>query len=127
MSSISSPMSQDQPDLIPVVLSSFRRGSVTGFKLYIRTAPDSEPVLFSDGHQPVSEDLFDRLGAMHHKHVYIESTDTLVYRRYVEENLGAILHDPELPTVTKSEVMYNTATALMQDAMEDPRSGNLVE
>ncbi len=113
-------------DFLPVWLSSLQMNTITGFDIYILPEGSRHPVLYREKHLPFSEEARQRLLETGTTKVFVRSSDSKAYRLYVEQNIGSILADPDIPTSTKSEVLYVSATGLVQDVLAEPRAANVV-
>ncbi len=56
--------------------------------------------------------------------LFLSKRDEATYRRYVEENLEAIVRDDLLPPEEASRLVYDSSSRVMSEVFEDPRSGN---
>jgi len=112
---------------ISIPLASLRADTMLEFEMYIEARPGDEPVLYRGQDLEMKQDVLDNLIEARHADVFIKPESKDSYRKYVEANLPDILEDESIPTDEKSEVLYNSAQGLMQQAMDDPRTGNVIE
>ncbi|HIJ66351.1 MAG TPA: HD domain-containing protein [Candidatus Hydrogenedentes bacterium] len=118
---------QAEEPYFPVPLASLRPDTVTGFDLYLRSDPDQPPVLYREKHLPFTEQVRERLEISRVEVLYIQTAQAQQYRRYIEQNLGAILTDKKLPMEDKSEVLYTTAQGLVREMLQDPSKGDAIQ
>lgn len=111
---------------ISIPLASLRADTILDFGMYISQRPGEEPVLFRGQSLELKQDVLDNLIESRHSNVFIKPESEDAYRRYVETNLPRILQDESIPVNEKSEVLYNSAQGLMQQAMTDPRTGEVI-
>ncbi len=52
------------------------------------------------------------------KEVFVDSSEKPQYERYIEENLGKILLNENVPIETRSSVFYEASTVVMQDVFD---------
>ncbi len=112
---------------ISIPLASLRADTILDFEMYIEPRPGDAPVLYRGQNLELKQDVLDNLIEARHADIYIKPESKDAYRRYVETNLPDILKDERIPVNEKSEVLYNSAQGLMQQAMDDPRTGDVIE
>jgi len=59
--------------------------------------------------------------------LFVPSGQDALYRRYIEANLNSVLADSGIPINERSEVLYNSASGLVKEAFENPRSREVLE
>ncbi len=59
--------------------------------------------------------------------LYIDVSDKAEYQRYLEGNLERIIKDAGVPMDEKSSIAYTCATGLVEQLLENPRSGEHVK
>ena len=59
--------------------------------------------------------------------LYIDVSDKKEYQVYLEKNLDAIIADETVPVERKSEIAYTCATGLVEDLLDNPRSGEHIQ
>ncbi len=109
---------------LPISLESLRLDTVTDFKIYVLTKKEKEPVLYRAENLQFTQSAKKRLQEHDVTHVYIESDEQDKYKEYVEQNLDKIVRDNNIETREKAEIVYSSATFLMQKLFENPRAGN---
>jgi putative nucleotidyltransferase with HDIG domain len=110
----------------PVPLTSLRIDTVTDFDLYIKPKPLSPPVLYRERNLPFTGDVIERLTASRVKSLFVSDGQEVLYRRYVEENLGSIISDKSMQVVERAQILYDSAQHAVRDIMHDPRSGDVL-
>lgn len=114
----------------PISLHSLRVNTVTNFDMYIRhSRPDKNEhhVLYRKRDIPFTER--NRVALTEHgaQELYIDISDTKEYQQYLEKNLDAIVVDNSVPTEEKSKIAYACATGLVDDLLQNPRSGEHIQ
>lgn len=113
-------------EFVPIPLAAVRQDTETSFDLFIRPKPGAAPTLYRSASLPFSEEALQRLMKRNIKVLWIRAADRAHYRHYVEENLGAILADPGIPLVKRSELLYDSAQEMVKDVLADPRASGMV-
>lgn len=113
---------QGESTFIPVSLGSLRIDSITSFDVYFQPAPGQPFVLYAERNLRFTEDARKRLLDNNLDTVYVRGTQRSEYRRYVEENLPAIISDPSMNPDEKSEMLYASATGVAESVIHDPES-----
>ena len=108
---------------VPVSLESLRLDTLTSFKIYIRTANDKEPVLYRAENLPFTDQVRARLLEHEIEHIYIDRSDRDQYQKYIEDNLDKIVADDSIKPEKKAEIVYSSATYLMERLFENPWLG----
>ncbi len=108
---------------IPIPLESLCLDTLIGFDIYIRTASDKEPMLYRSANLPFTVEAKERLLKNYVARIYIERTDQDKYDRYIEDNLDKIIADDTIESARKSQIVYSSATHLMEQLFENPWLG----
>jgi HD-GYP domain-containing protein (c-di-GMP phosphodiesterase class II) len=114
----------------PISLHSLRINTVTNFDMYIRysEAHDGEHfVLYRKRNIPFKEHNRDALTEHGTETLYIDISDTKEYQQYLEQNLDSIIVDETVPLEEKSKIAYTCATGLVEDLLNNPRSGEHIQ
>ena len=111
----------------PIRVASLRVDTIVHFDFYIRSRPAAPPVLYRERNLPFTEETKYRLAESSVAELFVPSGQVAEYRRYVEANLNAVLSDPDVDIVERSEVLYDSASGLVKDAFENPRSGEVLQ
>lgn len=117
------PQDRGAPSFIPIPLESLRLDTVTDFKIYVLTKKENKPVLYRAENLPFTQDAKKRLQENQVVHVYIDGSDQDKYKEYVEQNLDQIVRDDSIETKEKAEIVYSSATFVMQKLFDNPRAG----
>jgi len=114
----------------PISLHSLRINTVTNFDIYIRHITiDSEEVYVLYRKRNISFTDRVRRNLTEHgiEQLYIDVSDRKEYQVYIEKNLDAIIADESIPVEEKSSITYTCATGLVEDLLENPRSGEHIQ
>ncbi len=111
---------------VPIPLESLCPDTVTNFKIYVRTEREKEPVLYRAENLQFTEGVMKRLIEHDIQRVYIESEDRGKYQEYIEDNLNNIVSSDTIQTSEKAEIVYSSATFLMEKLFEKPRVGKSI-
>lgn len=120
-------MVEDTPKkYYPVPLHSLRINTTTNFDMYMkRYGKNSEErfVLYRKKSIPFTEQNRNTLTDHGTEELYIDTSDKKEYQLYLETNLESIIADESVPLEEKSSIAYTCATGLVEDLLENPRSG----
>jgi len=108
---------------IPISLESLCLDTVTNFNIYVVTASEKEPVLYRAENLQFTEAVRKRLLEHDVERVYIQSNDRDNYQEYIERNLDRIVRNDSIETRAKAEIVYSSATFLMEKLFKEPRVG----
>jgi HD-GYP domain-containing protein (c-di-GMP phosphodiesterase class II) len=111
---------------LSIRLASLRVDSVTDFDIYLNVGAGLEPVLYRERNLPFTVEAQSRLLENGVEQLFVDKRQEKEYRRYVEQNLAAIVADPKVEAPVKSEMLYYSARGLMEDVMADPRAGEMI-
>jgi len=114
----------------PIQLASLRVNTATNFDMYMkRSGSDQEErfVLYRGRNIPFTERNRTTLTAHGAEELYIDTSDKKEYQVYLEKNLDAIIADETVPLDKKSEIAYTCATGLIEELLENPRSGERIQ
>jgi HD-GYP domain-containing protein (c-di-GMP phosphodiesterase class II) len=118
---------EQDADYISVPLSTLRVDSITNFDIYFRTRPHQPLVLYAEGNVHFNESVRQRLIDSHVRNVYIRRRDLRAYNRYLEGNLKHILGDPHLSRESKSEILYASASGVVESMVQRPPTFEAVQ
>lgn len=110
----------------PVSLEMLRLDELVDFDIYFRAAPEQPLVLYREKCLPFTEEARARLVKAGIKRVYVLSDQEELLHDYIERNLAAILTDARLEPREKSGILYTSVSHLVQDALKDPRAGDVI-
>jgi HD-GYP domain-containing protein (c-di-GMP phosphodiesterase class II) len=105
-------------EFIPIQVSSLRLDTVTNFDLYIQATPGEPAVLYADHTLPFNEKSRSRLEDNQIQFLYIHVDQINEYRKYIENNLSAILADVGIRLDEKSRLLHITAQGVVQQVLE---------
>lgn len=114
----------------PITLDTLRIDTTANFDMYIRQQGRNQQehfVLYRKRNVPFTEGNRENLLAADTVELYIDTSDKREYQRYLESNLDAIIADETVPLERKSEIAYTCATGLVEDLLENPRSGEHIQ
>jgi len=109
----------------PISLSSLRVDTVTDFDIYLR-APRAEGeqfTLYRGKNIVFTERVLHNLLEHGTERLFIRVQEKREYHRYLERNLQNILHDDKVCLKEKSKTAYACAGGLVEELLENPRSG----
>jgi len=112
---------------IALPVNALRVDEVADFELHILPKAAGKPVLYRGADVAFTQEALDRLASHGVVDLWVSEKDRQKLRIYIEQHMGEILSDTTLPVEQRSNLMYESAQALVREAMEDPRSGNLIE
>ena len=113
-----------------ISLHSLRINTTTDFDMYMkRPGPDGNDsyVLYRKRSIPFTEQVRATLTEHGTEELHIDTSDRKEYQIYLEKNLDAIIADETVPVEKKSEIAYTCATGLVEELIENPRSGEHIQ
>jgi HD-GYP domain-containing protein (c-di-GMP phosphodiesterase class II) len=113
-----------------IPLQSLRVNTTTNFDMYMkRKGPAGEDryVLYRKRSIPFTEETRTTLAEHGTEDLYIDTSDRKEYQIYLEKNLDAVIADETIPIEKKSEIAYTCATGLVEEVLENPRSGEHIQ
>lgn len=114
----------------PISLHSLRVNTATNFDMYMKRAHPNQQerfVLYRRKNIPFTEHNRNTLTSHGTEELYIDTSDKKEYQQYLEKNLDAIITDESVPIDDKSKIAYTCATGLVEDLLENPRSGEHIQ
>lgn len=104
-------------------------GTKIEFDLFLKSGSNGQSnyVLFSRGDELFTPERREELMSRDEQKLFISSDDTGKYLRYQEENLRHIIEDGTKSSQEKSGVLYQVAENIMQELLDNPRSGQHIE
>ena len=121
---------KEMPKYMPISLDSLRINTVTDFDMYIDISRQNQKgrfVLYRKKKIPFTERNRKNLTYHGTEKLFIDSSDKREYQLYLEENLDAIIADESVSTEEKSNIAYTCATGLVEELLENPRSGEHIK
>jgi len=129
--SVNQPKSLVTPALLPtqaylsIDLDGLVIDSVLDFNLYIPAGP-GRFVLFRSTSLEFTVDHRNRLLENGVRTLYIKADENGQYQKYREQNIGAVLSNPEVAPKKKASMLYSVSRTVVQDALAEPRSSEIV-
>jgi len=115
------PVATDVASYIPVELATLRLDTVKLFDLFMRVEQDKY-VLYLSRKNALAETDLARLSEKKIYKLYVSSEQQSDYKHYVEEHLSEIVRDPAISVETKSRIVYETSTSVVEDVFREPRT-----
>ena len=109
-----------------IPLSSLRMDTVTGFNLYMKVGKDKY-VLYRGVDLKFTEEHKAKLHQSKVRRLYISASERSHYLRYLEGNLAGIINDSALPDGQKAQILYDSATHMIEDVFDKPTVGENIE
>ena len=99
------------------------------FDLFLRNDVNGQTryILFCRADDYFSPERQEELLSKNAKRLYISTKDTGKYLKYQEENLRSIVDDKNKSPLEKSGALYQVATSITEELLENPRSGKHIE
>jgi putative nucleotidyltransferase with HDIG domain len=110
----------------PVEVEYLRTNTSPDFDIFIQTADDLEPVLYRERNLVIDGTVQNHLRNKDITDVFVPLSQAAVYQEYLEESLETFLSDDTIDTDMKTEMLYSTATHMVQSLMDNPNSEQLV-
>ena len=111
----------------PVQLDTLCPESVMGFDLYLITDMSTKPVLYCNHDVPFSIDRREKLVESDVTTMYIATTDSLSYQRYLEDNIGDLLNASYITTQHKTKVLYGCAQNMLESMYTTPGASDMMK
>ena len=115
------PVATDVVSYVPVELATLRLDTLKSFDLHLRVGPDKY-VLYLSCENALSEEDLAKLAEKKIYRLYVSSEQQSDYRHYVEEHLSEIVRDPAISVETKSRIVYETSSSVVEDIFREPRT-----
>jgi len=115
------PIATDVVSYIPIELATLRLDTVKSFDLFMRVEQDKY-VLYLSHKNTLTETDLTKLAEKKIYKLYVSSEQESDYRHYVEEHLSEIVRDATVPVETKSRIVYETSTSVVEDVFREPRT-----
>ncbi|RJP19816.1 MAG: HD domain-containing protein [Candidatus Abyssobacteria bacterium SURF_5] len=115
---------------LPITLQSLRVDTVTSFDIYLRISERAGAdrfVLYRARNILFTERALWNLVEQGIEQLFIHFSEKREYHRYLERNLETVLADDKVSTDDKSELAYTCATGLVEELLENPRSGEHIQ
>lgn len=112
--------SQSEITHFPVQLQTLLVNSIRTFDIYIKIT--GKMVLYHTKGDRFTAEVRDQLLANKIETIYILTEDRGEYDRYIEENLDAVLSNPEVAPHERAEMAHRSITNISRSLFENPRS-----
>jgi len=112
---------------LPVHTDSIRLDTIPPFALYFHPGPDQPYVLYCERKTEFTREARRRLMQNRITQLYITERDRAAYSRYLAEHLTDVLDDPRLTAREKSNILYDSAQAVVEDVLRAPTERSNIE
>ncbi len=114
-------------EYLPIDSSSLKADTKIGCDLYllIKSGTDSRYILYCRGDAVFENNKMDMLLEKNISRLFIVKDDQQKYYQYLESNFQNIISDPRISTDEKAKIVHSTATNLMKDLFDSPRTGTI--
>jgi len=109
----------------PVDLDGLVVDTILDFHLYI-PAGRGHFVLFRSPNREFTIVHRNRLLENGVRTLYVRANERSQYAKYLEQNLGAVLANPEVPERKKATLLYGVSRNVVKEAFDEPRSSAIV-
>jgi len=92
-------------------------GSLPKFKIYI-ISQSGRHILWAAKGEEVTLEQLNKLAEAGHKEVYIDLEEEIAYEQYLEEHLGDILANQNMPDEQKAAIFSKVSTNVVRDSFE---------
>jgi len=115
-------------DFFPVTLSSLKTDTVIGCDIYLLVSDNgrSSYVLYCKGDTAFESEKRELLVRKNINRLFIGKEDQKKYSQYLESNLQHILTDERIQPDEKAQIVYGTATTMLQDVFKEPVHRNII-
>lgn len=120
----------EKKEYYPIPLQSLRINTTTNFDMYMKQSMEDggeRYVLYRKRSIPFTERIRSTLADHGTEELYIDTSEKKEYQIYLEKNLDAIIADETIPLEKKSEIAYTCATGLVEELIDNPRSGEHIQ
>jgi HD-GYP domain-containing protein (c-di-GMP phosphodiesterase class II) len=115
---------------LPISLHSLRVNTTTNFDMYMKRSMEDggeRYVLYRKRSIPFTERNRSTLQEHGADVLHIDASEKKEYQVYLEKNLDAIIADDTVPVEKKSNLAYTCATGLVEELLDNPRSGEHIQ
>jgi putative nucleotidyltransferase with HDIG domain len=115
------------PDYMPISPSSLRTNTTVGCDIYLlaKTTVEIRFVLYCRADAVFDEAKKATLVAQRIKSLFIKKEEQQTFYDYLENNFQHIVTDTSIPPDERTKIVHSTATNLIKDVFDDPRSGSV--
>ncbi|MCP4582135.1 MAG: HD domain-containing protein [candidate division Zixibacteria bacterium] len=112
-------------DFIDIDLELLRIDTILGVDLYLKSS--SGFVLYRSRNIPFNEKVRGNLLNHGVKELYIPSSESAKFNRYIENNLASILADEKVSIERKRKIAYESSQNVARELIQDPTSPTVVK
>ncbi len=114
-------------EYLPVNSNSLRTDTKIGCDLYLLVKIDTgnRYILYCRENAVFDNYKRENLLEKNINKLFIFKEDQQKYYEYVENNFQDIIADTRVPSDEKANIVHNTATSIIKDLFQDPRTGNI--
>lgn len=109
----------------PVDLDGLVVDSILDFNLYLPAGP-GRFIFFRSPNLPFTVLHRNRLLEHDVRTVYIRADEQSQYNKYLEQNIGAVLGNPEIPGKKKATLLYTVSKNVVRETFDEPRASAIV-
>ena len=115
------------PDYMPISPSALRTDTTVGCDIYIlaKTSIEVRFVLYCKSDAVFDEEKKSMLLSKRIKKLFIKKGEKQAFFTYLETNFQKIVSDSSIPSDERTRIVHSSATNLVKDLFEDPRSGSI--
>jgi len=112
----------------PVTLSSLKADTIIGCDIYLLVSDNgrSNYVLYCKGDAAFENEKKELLVKKNINRLFVCKEDQKKYSEYLETNLQNILSDERIQPEEKAQIVYGTATTMLNDVFKEPVHRNIV-
>lgn len=114
-------------DFLPITLNSLKTDTRIGCDIYllVRSNGSSKYILYCKSDAAFACEQKEMLVRKNINKLFIGKEDQQKYSEYLESNLQNILADERIEPKEKAQIVYGTATNMLQDVFKEPRFKNI--
>jgi putative nucleotidyltransferase with HDIG domain len=114
-------------DFLPITLNSLKTDTRIGCDIYllVRNNGSSKYILYCKSDAAFDGEQKEMLVRKNINKLFIGKEDQQKYSEYLESNLKNILDDERIEPKEKAQIVYDTATNMLQDVFKEPRLKNI--
>lgn len=114
-------------DFLPITLNSLKADTKIGCDIYLRVHDNGTGryILYCKSDAAFENEHKEMLVRKNINKLFIGQKDQKKYSEYLESNLKNILTDEKIQPKEKAQIVYGTATNMLQDVFKEPRFKNI--
>ena len=116
-------------EYIAITKNALVENTKLAFDLFLRNDVNGQAryILFCRADDHFSSERQEELLSKNAQKLYISTKDTGKYLKYQEENLKSIVDDKNKSSLEKSGALYQVATNITEELLDNPRSGKHID